>query len=140
MRDLPYPGYSWSFTQHAIGIEAKTLYGFLGCAALYEGDEGDFGSKITENMTATGLLTANVRGGVNDAWRDYQQILAELGLIYSTKISRKLRLTDAGHMFLAGEIGYSDLMSIQALRYQYPNGQKSTIQSRLAQEITKSGI
>lgn len=139
MRALPYPGHSWSFTQHAIGIEPVTLYGFLGCAALYEGETGNFGRKITESMIERGLLTPNVRDGVNDAWRDYQQILAELGLIYSATVSPVLRVTEAGHMFLAGEIGYADLMGMQALRYQYPNGQKSTIQQRLSQVLAAHG-
>lgn len=140
MRALPYPGHSWSFTQHAIGIEAKTLYGVLGCAALYEGETEDFSKKITSDMNDLGLLTKNTRDGVNDSWRDYQQILAELGLIYSTKISRSLRLTEAGHVLLAGEIGYSELMGIQALRYQYPNGQKSTIQNRLSVELAANDV
>ena len=130
MRALPYPGYSWSFTQHAIGLQAETLYSLLGCAARFEGESSDLGRKITEEIIANNLLTANKRDGVDDAWRDYQQILAELGLIYSTKLTQKLRLTDAGHMYLAGELGYSELIGIQALRYQYPNGQKSTMQSR----------
>lgn len=135
MRPLPYPGYTWSFTQHAIGTEAETLYKFLSCASLYEGAGKGCGSKINLHLVADGLLTANVRDGVVDAWRDYQQILAELGLIYSTKLTSTLRLTEAAHMYLAGELGYSDLMGMQALRYQYPNGQKFTIQSRLSNEL-----
>jgi hypothetical protein len=140
MRPLPYPGYSWSFTQHAIGTEADTLYKFLSCASLYEGSDKDYGQKINLLMVADGVLTANVRDGVVDAWRDYQQILAELGLIYSTKLNSTLRLTEAAHMYLAGELGYSDLMGVQALRYQYPNGQKYTIQSRLSAELYSANI
>lgn len=130
MRTLPYPGFSWSFTQHAIGLAADTLYDLLGCAARFEGESSDLGRKITQEIIANDLLTANNRDGVDDAWRDYQQILAELGLIYSTKLAPQLQLTDAGHMYLAGELGYSELIGIQALRYQYPNGQKSTMQKR----------
>ena len=67
--------------------------------------------------------------------RDYQQVLSEFGLIYSTEISQTLMLTDIGHMYVAGSIGYSELMNQQVLRYQYPNGQKFTIQSRLRGEL-----
>jgi hypothetical protein len=135
IRPLPYPGHSWSFSQHAVGLKAKTIYDFLKCAAPFEGQITGYDTKITELMIATGVLTANERDGIPDAWRDYQQLLAELGLIYSTKICRALTITELGHMFLAGEIGFSELIGAQALRYQYPNGQKSVIQERLRQEI-----
>ncbi|ASF45471.1 AlwI family type II restriction endonuclease [Methylovulum psychrotolerans] len=139
-RQLPYPGHSWSFTQHAVGLEPKTLYDLLKCAAPFEGNIDGYGQKITELMIASGVLTANERNGTPDAWRDYQQLLAELGLIYSTKICRALTLTELGHMLLAGEIGFSELVGVQALRFQYPNGQKSTIQSRLREELASSSI
>lgn len=139
-RPLPYPGHSWSFSQHTVGLNPKTLYDFLKCAAPFEGQLGGYADKITELMIATGVLTPNERDGEADAWRDYQQLLAELGLIYSTKICRALTLTELGHMFLAGEIGFSELIGAQALRYQYPNGQKSTIQNRLRQELEANSI
>lgn len=135
MRSLPYPGHTWSFSQHAVGLNPKTLYDFLKCAAPFEGHIRGYDRKITELMIATDVLTINRRDGKADAWRDYQQILAELGLIYSTKIVRALTLTELGQMFLAGDIGFSELIGVQALRYQYPNGQKSTIQSRLRNEL-----
>ncbi|WP_336579874.1 hypothetical protein [Alcaligenes sp. CHO6] len=130
-RSLPYPGHTWSFTQHAVGLNARTLYNFLTCVAPFEGDVAGYDDKITALMIASGVLTPNERDGAADAWRDYQQLLVELGLLYSTKICRALTITELGQMFLAGEIGFSELVGIQALRYQYPNGQKSTIQSRL---------
>lgn len=140
IRPLPYPGHSWSFTQHAVGLNPKTLYDFLMCAAPFEGDTSGYKEKITALMIASEVLTPNERDGIPDAWRDYQQILAELGLIYSTKICRALTLTELGHMFLAGEVGFAELVGIQALRYQYPNGQKSTIQSRLRKELKSASI
>lgn len=139
-RQLPYPGHTWSFTQHAVGLNPKTLYDFLQCAAPFEGSFGDYDDKITSLMIASGILTPNKRDGAPDAWRDYQQLLAELGLIYSTKICQKLTITELGHMFLAGEIGFSELIGIQAFRYQYPNGQKSTIQKRLRSELAAASI
>lgn len=139
-RPLPYPGYTWSLTQHAVGLQPKTLYDFLKCAAPFEGQTEDYSEKITALMIASGVLTPNVRDQNPDAWRDYQQILAELGLIYSTKIVEGVWLTELGHMFLAGEIGFSELIGAQALRYQYPNGQKSTIQARLRGALDAASI
>jgi len=139
MSTLPFPGYSWFFTQHAVGLEPKTLYGLLACAALAQG-QLDPGTVINESLVENHILTDNIRDGEIDAWRDYQQILAEVGLIYSTKVQPRLKLTLAGEMFLAGDVGFSELMTIQALRYQYPNGQKSTIQSRVRSELASAGI
>lgn len=141
-RSLPYPGFTWSFSQHAKALDPETLYRFLQCVAPFEGlnkAEG-YSEKITEVMTRCGVLTANVRDGKPDAWRDYQQLLAELGLIYSTKLTPVLTITDIGQRFLAGELGFSELIGIQALRYQYPNGQKSDIQNRQRSELEISGF
>lgn len=140
MRSLPYPGHSWSFSQHAVGLNSQTLYNFLKCAAPFEGETDNYDSKITELMIATGVLTSNERNGIADAWRDYQQLLAELGLIYSTLTCPALTLTELGHMFLAGEVGFSELIGTQALRYQYPNGQKWVIQARLRDELAAGGV
>jgi len=119
-KNLPYSGYSWSFTQHAIALDPETLYNFLKCAAPFEGHgEKQYRTGITRLMIDLGILTPNVRGDVPDAWRDYQQILAELGLIYSTKLSRSLLLTDIGHLYLAGEIGFSELIGMQALQEEF---------------------
>jgi len=139
-RGLPYPGHTWSFSQHAVGINPETLYDFLKCAAPFEGHHEEYDKNITELMIESNILTPNKRDGSPDAWRDYQQILAELGLIYSTKIHRSLKITDIGQMYLAGEIGFSELIGIQCLRYQYPNGQKSTIQQRLKEELSGKKI
>lgn len=139
-RKLPYPGHTWSLSQHAVGLNANTLYDFLKCVAPFEGKVSNYDEKITALMIESGVLTANKRGGQPDAWRDYQQILAELGLIYSTKLVRALTLTELGHMFLAGELGFAELIGCQAIRYQYPNGQKSTIQGRLRGEFNSNSI
>jgi hypothetical protein len=139
-RNLPFPGYSWPFTQHAIAIKAETIYSFLKCAAPFEGEMKGYDKKITALMIEAGILTANTRDGKQDAWRDYQQVLAELGLIYSTSVCPALTLTELGHMYLAGEIGFAELIGMQALRYQYPNGQKWVIQNRLRSELAAASI
>lgn len=128
MRQLPYPGYSWPLTQHATGFNETDIRNMLSCALPFEGRSG-VGQEITSLMVNSGVLTANVREGVPDAWRDYQQLLAELGLIVSTRIYPALRLTEVAKSFIAGEVKYSSLMSMQSFRYQYPNGQKHTLQS-----------
>jgi len=137
---LPYPGFSWSFTQHAVGLAPDTLYKMLECAAQFEGSISDYSAKITDLMVAANILTVNERQGKPDAWRDYQQILAELGLIYSTRVCPALTITQIGHLFLAGEIGFSELMGMQAIRYQYPNGQKSVIQNRQRNILSQDGL
>jgi len=138
-RQLPYPGHSWSFTQHAVGLDSETLYNLLKCAAPFEGlGKTNYRTSIKNLMVELEILTPNVRDNEPDPWRDYQQILAEIGLIYSTKLSGSLALTDIGHLYLAGEIGFSELIGMQALRYQYPNGQKSTIQTRLKNELNSN--
>lgn len=138
--DLPYPGYTWSLSQHAIGIDAPTVYDLLTFASPFEGQDSGYSSSITELMVRANLLTENRRNGNPDAWRDYQQILPELGLIYSTRMSPRLQLTDIGRLYLSGEIGFSELVGMQVLRYQYPNGYKSAIQSRQRGELERAGI
>lgn len=137
---LPHPGHTWSFTQHAVGLSAETLYNFLKCAAPFEGlIARKYSSSINDLIINLGILTPNIRNSSPDAWRDYQQILAEIGLIYSTRLIPELILTDIGHLYLSGEINFSELISMQALRYQYPNGQKSVIQSRLRKDLSEAG-
>lgn len=139
-RSLPYPGHTWSFTHHATGFEPETLYNLLTCAALFEG-ETKSSKKITDLMIKLEILTPNERDGKADAFRDYQQILPELGLIYSTSICQALTITELGHLLLAKEISFSEFFSIQALRYQYPNGQKSNMSSTLQGKLLEnSGI
>lgn len=138
LRQLPYPGYSWSFTQHIGRVNAETVHLMMQCAQPFEGRSKDCGDEITALMVQYDILTDNRRDGKDSAWRDYQQILAELGLIYSTRISGTIKLTELGHMFVAGEIGYTELMGTQALRYQYPNGQKHTISGGLRQTLTST--
>jgi hypothetical protein len=139
-RPLPFPGYSWPFTQHAIAISPGTTYDLLKCAAPFEGFAGDYASGITQLMIAANILTKNVRDGQASPWRDYQQVLPELGLIYSTTVSKTLILTELAQQFLAGEITFPELITSQSLRYQYPNGQKSTIQTRQRTELEAAGL
>lgn len=115
--------FSWPFSQHAIALKPDNLIGLLSSSAIFEGHK-NVGNKINLLLSQKNILTKNIRAGKMDAWRDYQQILAEVGLIFSTRLDKKIRLTEVGRLMLSNEIGFSELMSIQALRYQYPNGLK----------------
>ena len=110
-------------------VTPRTLYHILWAANTYAASR-DPSSEIKQYMIANQLLTANVRtdSGQPDAWRDYQQILPELGLIFSTAIEDQIRPTPLGLSFLDGAISFSELMAYQALRYQYPNGHQVAIQ------------
>lgn len=115
--------FSWPFSQHAIALKPDNLLGLLSVSAIYEGHK-NVGRGINILLSDRNVLTKNIRKGKMNAWRDYQQILAEVGLIYSTKLDKHIRLTEVGRLMLSNEIGFSELMTIQGLRYQYPNGLK----------------
>jgi hypothetical protein len=141
--ELPYPGFSWSLNQH-IGPAANqhAMYEFLRGAHLY-GNFPEPGRRITEHVVALGLVPPNVRQDVKEpqVWRDYQQVLADLGLIVSTRFTKKrVQLTDAGLMWLDGMVGYAELLTTQVLSFQYPNGQKQDISSQLRKKLLAAGM
>lgn len=134
--NLPYPGYSWSMTQHMAVVNPIYLYQTLYAAATYSGST-DPAQDINNYIIANGLLTPNVRAdtGQPDAWRDYQQILPELGLMFSTEVQRPIAPTFLGLSYLDGAIGFSEVITLQALRYQYPNGNKVVISPGLRRAL-----
>jgi hypothetical protein len=97
---------------------------------------------VNQALVSEGIFTPNIRSdsGQVDAWRDYQQILPELGLIYSTRYIKQPKLTPIGLMYIDGNIGYSELFSTQVLSYQYPNGHKTDISHALQKELLEAGI
>jgi hypothetical protein len=111
----------------------------LVCAFPFQG-QSKAGPRITELMVKADLLTPNQRDGKADAWRDYQQILSETGLIVSTKLSAELRLTDVSKAFIAGQLPFCQMMSMQVLRYQYPNGQKHDRSIALKKTLEANGL
>lgn len=127
--NYPYPSYSWSINHHIKpATDSRTMYELLQAAYIF-GKDGDYQNKITQYMIDEGYLTANVRkdAGKPQLWRDYQQILPEIGLIVSTRFTRGISITPMGLMWLDGLIGHSELITTQALKIQYPNGHKQTI-------------
>ncbi len=102
----------------------------------------NYRSLVNQALVAEGIFTPNVRSdsGQVDAWRDYQQILPDLGLIYSTRYVKQPQLTPIGLMYIDGAIGYSELFSTQVLAYQYPNGHKTDISPAVKGELSQAGI
>jgi len=133
---LPYPGYSWSFSQHMGKVSPRELFSLLAITYRYR-YKSNYESLINKAIVDEKVLTANIRtdSGQVDAWRDYQQILAELGLIYSTRYEALPHLTPIGLAYIDGTIGYSELLSTQVLSYQYPNGHKTTISNSLKNKL-----
>lgn len=132
--NIPYEGLSWPITQHAGVLKAEVFDGLLNACLLCKGETID-AEKINGYLVNNGILTANIRADSNqvDAWRDYQQILSEFGLIYSTRISKVLTLTPIAMAYLNKSLSYSELITLQLLRYQYPNGHKSQLSPSLMQ-------
>ncbi len=124
VRTLPFAGYSWQISQHEICFDEEPLVGLLGTAALFE-NRIDYSSDLNSTLAEFSFVTKNMREGTASPWRDYQQVLPEMGLMISTKTLRSIALTDIGRSYLAGSLLHDDLMTLQLLRYQYPNGFKS---------------
>lgn len=132
--DVPYVGISWPMTQHAGVISKEVMDGLLNACMLCNGEAID-AEKINGYLVDNGILTPNIRADSNqvDAWRDYQQILSEFGLIYSTRISKVVRLTQVALAYLNKRISFEEMFTLQVLRYQYPNGHKSQLSPSLTE-------
>jgi hypothetical protein len=98
-----------------------SLYKILAAAAEHS-DSADPKGAINAYVIANDIFTADIREGHPAAWRDYQQVLSNLGLMYSTQVRRKITITPLGLSYLDGALGFSGAMATQALRLQYPNG------------------
>lgn len=139
--NLPYPGYTWSLTQHLgkVASDPHILFALLVAANIYANHK-DAADLITEYMIERGLLPPNIRQERPQIWRDYQQTLAEFGLIVSTSFTGdRIVITPIGSMWLDGSIGFSEFMGTQALRYQYPNGYKWQLSGRVREALKAEG-
>lgn len=138
---VPYPGYTWSITQHFGRATSENVYALLQAAYLF-GRQENYSTKINQYLAQNNVLTQNVRSdsGVSDAWRDYQQILNELGLIVSTKFTDGVVITPTGLALLDGMFGYSELVTTQCFKYQYPNGYKQDIQATQRAALAQRGL
>ena len=136
---IPFNGLSWPLTQHAGVISEEIIRGLISACMLCNGHSD--ADTINQYLVDNNLLTANFREDSQrvDAWRDYQQILSEFGLIYSTNITRnEIILTPIAIAFADGEISYAELITLQALKYQYPNGHKTQSSPSLKQSYVES--
>ena len=133
---IPYYGYSWPITQHAGIIGPNVIKGLLEACLHCNGSIPD-SAYINGYLHEHNIVTDNVRADSCkiDAWRDYQQILSELGLIYSTKICKEVQLTPIAVAYIDGQISYEELMTIQLMKYQYPNGFKYDISAGLKKKL-----
>lgn len=109
-------------------VNSREVFALLESAYHFR-QHPNYRSLVNQALVAEKIFTPNVRSdsGQVDAWRDYQQILPDLGLIYSTRYIKQPQLTAIGLMYIDGTIGYSELFSTQVLAYQYPNGHKTDI-------------
>lgn len=130
--EIPYEGLTWPITQHAGVISEAVLRGLLEACSLCAGQPAN-PALINTYLIDNNILTANFRSDSQqvDAWRDYQQILSELGLIFSTQISQEILLTPVSVAFIDGTISFEELLTLQLFKYQYPNGHKTQISPSL---------
>jgi len=121
--DIPHPGYSWRLSHHMGVVTSAHLYHILWAANEFSRND-DPAADINNYLIVNAQLTANVRedSGQPEGWRDYQQMLSELGLIFSSKLTSLVTLTTLGLAYLDGSMSFSEIMTLQALRLQYPNG------------------
>ncbi len=133
---LPYAGYNWSMNHHMGVATEENLHALVWAANMF-GQNADPDYDINNYLIANNILTKNIRSdsGQPDVWRDYQQIPSELGLLFSTKKQREITLTPLGLAFIEEKIKFDELLTLQALRYQYPNGHKSNISSSLRNQL-----
>lgn len=121
-------------------VNSKEVFALLEAAYNF-GQHPNYSLLVNQALVSGGIFTPNIRAdsGQVDAWRDYQQVLPDLGLIYSTRYIKNPKLTPVGLMYIDGAIGYSELFSTQVLAYQYPNGHKTAISPSMKKELSQAG-
>jgi hypothetical protein len=137
--DLPYPGYSWSMNHHMGVMEEESLYQMLLAGAMFSRSD-DPATDINSYLVANNILTTNVRQDTRqvETWRDYQQMLSELSLIFSTEVQRHITPTPLGLAFLDRSLTFQEVVTLQAFRYQYPNGHRVQISTTLRSQLRGS--
>ena len=133
---FPYDKYSWPLSQHLGRVgDPLILYELLKSAHLFRHDI-DRDKNINSRLNNLGILPENLRADSekSDIWRDYQQVLPEIGLMESTRYSKSPTLTNTGLLWLDKEFMFRDLITNQSLKYQYPNGFKLQFPSGIKSE------
>ena len=122
--DLAYPGFTWQITQHAGMVSPDLILGLLQACASQDGKEINI-SSIDAALVVGKRIPAS---GARSIWRDYQQVLGEFGFIVASASSGGvLRLTPIAKVLLAGRMTFQEVMTLQLMRYQYPNAFKRVI-------------
>lgn len=121
-----YQLYKWPITQHMKLISEGGLYSLLYAAYTYASYRAP-AERINEYLVANSIVPPNIRkdSQLSDIWRDYQQVLSELGLMYSTRVTGGIiQPTPCGLHLLDNEKKFKEILTGQVLLYQYPNGGK----------------
>lgn len=135
---LPYPGYNWSMNHHIGVATERNLHALVWAANMFgRNDDPDY--DINNYLIANNILTKNIRSdsGQPDVWRDYQQVPRELGLLFEQP---NIAITSLGLAFIEKKIKFDELMTLQSLRYQYPNGHKSNVSSPLREQLSRTNF
>lgn len=123
-----YDKYSWPLSRHFGKIDdTNVLLELLRAADKFRYlKKKDRSIKINEYLNEKVIVPQNIRtdSKQSDIWRDYQQLLPELGLMESSKNTSHLTLTNFGLLLLDEQVDFKSLATNQSLRYQYPNGFK----------------
>jgi hypothetical protein len=107
-------------------ISQGSLYSLLYAAYTYASYRFP-AERINEYLVVNGVVPPNIRrdSQLSDVWRDYQQVLSELGFMYSTKVTAGIiEPTPCGLHLLDNESKFREILTGQVLLYQYPNGGK----------------
>ena len=125
--EYPYPGFTWQVSQHIAVVRESYFLGLLQACSHLDGlpvDIEDIDGKIAEQ----GIISSETGRSI---WRDYQQVLGEFGFMYATGVvGNTIQLTPIAKEFLGGKITFSEALTNQLLKYQYPNG-KTTLSKGL---------
>ena len=119
--NLPYDGYTWFLPRHMGKATPQSVETLLEAGFLFPNDN----EKANQYMIANSIFSKNIRddSGKSDGWRDYQQVLSALGLMYSGQITNQNNvLTPVGIAYLEKSLSFMEMITLQFLRYQYPNG------------------
>jgi len=119
----------WPLPHHEKYFSPETFRNLAWAGSTFQGEDQAV-LRINEYLIQNEIVTKNIRTDSEqaDPWRDYQQNLAELGFIYSSRMNPgSIRMTEAGLALADGVLPPETAVLCQVLRYQYPNAQKNRV-------------
>jgi hypothetical protein len=125
-----------------IGVSDENLVRVLLWAATTYANDPDRSSRINEYVIQNVGIPPDIRSDTEqpEIWRDYQQVLSELGLIVSTRRRSSELVTPIGLAFLDGHVSYEEMIRAQLLRYQYPNGHHTLVSPSRVAKMRDAGF